>query len=253
MRCIFFAVLLASASAGAAQTARPAAGASTEAAAGRRVFDAQCAWCHGNAGEGGTAPSLHGRLTHATDLKSIVDIVTSGIPGTEMPSFRSPLTEANIRRAAAYVQSLSRSARRADAPGVERGKAIYDANGCASCHTVEGRGGILGPELTNIGAQRGAPYLRESIVKPEAAHPGNSIVVRAVTSDGGEVRGIRLAEDAFWIHIRDARGIHTLQKSELKSLERQLDASLMPSYATRIPASGLDDLVAYLGSLRSTK
>ena len=28
----------------------------TDAAAGRRIFDAQCAWCHGNEGDGGTGP-----------------------------------------------------------------------------------------------------------------------------------------------------------------------------------------------------
>src|SRR5438046_6928259 len=115
MRPLLFAALLASsAAAAAAQPARPPAtrsGASSDISAGKRVFDAQCAWCHGNDGGGGTGPNLHGKLAHATDLKSIVDIVTSGIQGTEMPSFRSPLTERSIREAAAYVQSLSRSAK----------------------------------------------------------------------------------------------------------------------------------------------
>ena len=74
-----------------AQT-RPAAG-STDLATGQRIFDAQCAWCHGNGGDGGTGPNLHGKLRHATTLASIVDIITNGIPGTDMPSFRLGLTE----------------------------------------------------------------------------------------------------------------------------------------------------------------
>ncbi len=220
MRHVAFAFLLASAAAGAAaQPARPrtTAGASSDAAAGKRVFDAQCAWCHGNEADGGTGPNLHGRLAHATDLKSIVDI---------------------------------RSTRTAAAGNAPHGRTVYDSNGCASCHTVDGRGGILGPELTAIGGRRGAPYLREAIVKPEAAHPPGYVVVRAVMADGTEVRGIRVAEDVFWVHIRDARGLHTLQKSDLTSLDRQLDASLMPSYASRITAGDLDDLVAYLTTLR---
>ena len=255
MRNIFFAVLLAAAGGRvAAQPARPATagGGSSELAAGKRVFDAQCAWCHGNDGNGGTGPNLHGKLTHAADLKSIVEIVTSGLPGGDMPSFRSPLTEQNIRRVAAYVQSLSRSPQRPAPGNAQHGKMVYDANGCASCHTVDGRGGILGPELSNVGGQRGGPYLREALVKPEAAHPGGYLVVRAVTGSG-EVRGIRVSEDPFWVTIRDARGVHTLPKSEVTSLERQPDASLMPSYASRIPASDLDDLIAYLSTLRSAK
>ena len=251
----FFAMLFAAAAApAAAQPARPpaAGGGSSELAAGKRVFDAQCAWCHGNDGDGGTGPNLHGKLRHAADLKSIVEIVTNGLPGGDMPSFRLPLTEQNMRRVAAYVQSLSRSPQRAAAGSAQHGRAVYDANGCASCHTVDGRGGILGPELSNVGAQRGAPYLREAVVKPEAAHPNGYLVVRAATR-GGEVRGIRISEDVFWVTIRDARGVHTLQKSEVASLERQPDASLMPSYAARVSASDLDDLVAYLSTLRGAK
>jgi len=255
MRSILFALLLSAAAAPAgAQPARPSGGAagSSELAAGKRVFDAQCAWCHGNDGDGGTGPNLHGRLTHAADLKSIVDIVTNGLPGGDMPTFRGPLTEQNIRRVAGYVQSLSRAAKRAIAGNPPHGKTVYEANGCAGCHTIDGGGGILSPELTSIGARRGAPYLREALVKPEAAHPNGYLVVRAVTN-GGEIRGIRVSEDVFWVSIRDARGVHTLRKSDVTSLERQLDASLMPSYAARIAGADLDDLVAYLSTLRGVK
>jgi putative heme-binding domain-containing protein len=245
----------ASAQTGATRRRPPAASStSSEAAAGRRVFDAQCAWCHGNGGDGGTGPNLHGRLRHATTLASIVDIIASGIPGTDMPSFRSPLTERDIRQTALYVQSLSRTAATTTRGSAERGSAIYDRSGCAGCHVVGGRGGILGPELTTIGARRGAAYLRESIVKPTASHPTGYLVVRAAPADGPDIRGIRVAEDVFWIHIRDASGaVHALQKSELKSLDRELDASLMPSYASRLQDSELDDLVAYLTTLRGAK
>ena len=48
-----------------AQTRPRAAAATSALAAGQRIFDAQCAWCHGAGGEGGTGPDLHGRLRHA--------------------------------------------------------------------------------------------------------------------------------------------------------------------------------------------
>lgn len=223
-------------------------------AAGRTLFDAQCAWCHGAGGEGGTGPNLHGRLRHATDYKSIVEIITSGIPGTEMPSFRSPLTAKSIGQIATYVQSLGRTKSAASTGNAERGATVYNANGCRSCHVVAGVGGVLGPELTAIGATRGGPYLRDAVVKPAAAHPPGYLVVRAVAADGQEVRGIRLNEDVFWIQVRDAGGnVHVLEKSRLAKVERQLDASLMPSYATRITGTDLDDLIAYLTSLRGVK
>lgn len=248
-------VLLFAASAGAqAPPARRAVPATQTTAAGKTLFDAQCAWCHGSGGDGGTGPNLHGRLRHATDYKSIVDIITSGIPGTEMPSFRSPLTARHIGQIATYVQSLGRTKGAAVPGNAEHGATIYRANGCANCHTIAGSGGILGPELTTIGATRGGPYLRDAIVKPAAAHPPGYLVVRAVRGDGQEVRGIRINEDVFWIQIRDAGGsVHVLQKADLSKLERQLDASLMPSYATRVGGGDLDDLIAYLTSLRGVK
>ncbi len=238
----------------AAQTKSGAPAPVSDMTAGRRIFDAQCAWCHGNGGDGGTGPNLHGRLRHATSLNSIVDIIVNGIPGTDMPSFRLGLTERSTRQAATYVLSLSRSAARPGPGNAERGAALYQSSGCGSCHVVDGRGGILGPELTTIGSRRGSVYLRESVVKPAASHPPGYLVVRAVPNTGPEVRGIRVNEDVFSILIRDAGGnVHALQKADLARVDRELEATLMPSYESRLVPAQLDDLVAYLATLRGAK
>jgi putative heme-binding domain-containing protein len=238
----------------AAQTRPSAAAQPSDMTAGRRIFDAQCAWCHGNGGDGGTGPNLHGKLRHATTLSSIVDIIVSGNQGTDMPAFRLGLTDRAVRQAATYVLSLSRSAGRPGPGNGERGAAVYQSSGCGSCHIVAGRGGILGPELTSIGGRRGGIYLREAIVKPAASHPPGYLVVRAVPVSGAEVRGIRVNEDVFWIHIRDAGGtVHTLQKSGLARVDRELEATLMPSYESRLSPAQLDDLVAYLATLRGVQ
>jgi len=236
-----------------AQT-RPPSAAPVEVAAGRKIFDAQCAWCHGAGGTGGTGPSLQGTLRHATDLKSIVGIISNGIQGTEMPAFGGPLTDRAVGQTAAYVASLGRSAPRPLPGHADRGAAIYQDTGCGTCHVVAGRGGVLGPELTSIGARRGAGYLREALINPEATHPPGYLVVRAETNDGQPIRGVRLNEDVFWIHLRDAAGtVHVLEKSKLTRLERELTATLMPSYASRLTDAQLDDVVAYLATLRGAK
>ena len=226
----------------------------TDVASGQKIFDAQCAWCHGAGGTGGTGPDLHRtQLRHAANDVELVKIVRTGIPGTEMPSLDHALTEAMAWQIAAYVRSLGRAGERPLPGSAQRGPSIYEANGCASCHIVGGRGNALGPELTSIGALRGATYLREALIKPGAAHPPGYLIVKATTISGQEVRGIRVNEDVFYVHIRDAGGaVHTLQKSELAKLDRELEASLMPSY-TRLAARDLDDLIAYLASLRGGK
>ena len=220
-------------------------------ASGRRIFDGQCAWCHGKDGTGGTGPTLQrATLRHAASDGSLVDIVRRGIPGTGMPSFEVSLTERSAWQTAAYVRSLGRVAVQPLPGSAGRGATLYESHGCAACHVIAGRGRVVGPELTAIGALRGAAHLREAIVDPAATHPPGYLVVAARTA-GGIIRGIRLGEDVFWVHIRDATGtVYVLHKPELAGLDRELQATLMPSYESSLSASDLDDLVAYLATLR---
>src|SRR5207248_2074172 len=107
---------------------------SADMAAGHRVLDAQCAWCHGAGGTGGTGPDLHRTtLRHAANDRELVTIVRNGIPGTEMPSFAIALTETMAWQTAAYVRSLARARSRALPGNAEHGAEVYNANGCASC------------------------------------------------------------------------------------------------------------------------
>jgi putative heme-binding domain-containing protein len=224
-------------------------------AAGKRIFDAQCAWCHGTDGTGGAGPSLQRPdLRHAGTDADLTSIVKNGIAGTEMPGFQWALTETTTWRTAAYVRSLGRRPAEPVRGDAARGAAVYEARSCQTCHVIAGRGTALGPELTTIGALRGPAYLRESIVKPEAAHPPGYLVVRAVPRAGAEVRGVRVDEDAFWVHVRDAAGtLHVLEKKHLQRVDRELTGSLMPSYASVLSADDLDNLVAYLASRRSAR
>jgi cytochrome c oxidase cbb3-type subunit III len=258
VRGLFILGLLISSAAGPgfAQTGRgagsPAQSSTTELAGGKRIFDAQCAWCHGNDGDDGTGPNLHGKLRHATTANSIVVLILGGIPGTDMPPFR--LTEREARQTASYVESLGRAASKPVAGNAQRGADLYLSTGCAGCHVIDGRGGIVGPELTDIAARRGPGHLREAVIKPAASHPPGYLVVRAIPKSGPDVRGIRVVEDVFFVSIRDSGGIvHTLEKSALARVDRETDASLMPSYESRLSATELDDMVAYLSTLRGAK
>src|SRR5262245_37938570 len=219
---------------------------------GQKIFDAQCAWCHGAGGTGSTGPNLQrATLRHAATDAALVQIVRAGIPSTDMPGFAVGFTEKMLWQTAAYVKSLGRT-RPQPLPGdAKRGAALYESNGCASCHIVTGTGGALGPELTRIGSLRGPSYLRDALVKPAATHPPGYLVVRATRADGTEIRGTRVNEDVFYVLIRDTAGrVHSLEKAQLTKLERQLEASLMPSYESRLSAAQLDDMVAYLAGLR---
>jgi putative heme-binding domain-containing protein len=133
------------------------------------------------------------------------------------------------------------------------GKAVYEETGCASCHIINGEGGTLGPDLSDVGRRRGLSFLAESILKPEADLPTNYRGTRLVTIDGQTVAGIRLNEDDYSIQIRDVSGSpRSFLKHELKQIQRD-NPSLMPGYESILSEKQIEDLTAYLAGLKGTQ
>jgi cytochrome c oxidase cbb3-type subunit III len=220
--------------------------------AGEKVFLGQCASCHGPKGEGGKGAVLsQPRLRHASDEPALFLVIRDGIKGTDMPGGYA-LTTHETWQVAAYVRSLGRMAHE-NVPGdAQRGLGIYRSKGgCGGCHIVAGEGGSVGPELTEIGARRSAVHLRAVLMDPEKELPEGFLQVMLVTSDGRNIRGVRLNEDTFTIQVRDMGGhLYSFVKQDLKELHKDEGKSPMPSFKSRLSAAEMDDLVAYLASLR---
>jgi len=235
-----------------------------EIAQGERLFQAHCAGCHGPKGEGGSGPTLATpALVRAPTEESLIKVIAEGIPGTEMP--RSRLDKGQIKQIADFVRSLGQLASERVPGDPRRGKELYLEKGaCAQCHAINGRGGALGPDLTEIGLRRGARYLRAALTDPEAdvpksfavfradaSIPENFLQVRVVTKDGRRLGGARVNEDTFSIQFRDAANrIHSFFKSDLAELHKDWGKSSMPSYRDLFSKEEMDDVVAYLVSLR---
>jgi len=45
-----------------------------------------------------------------------------------------------------------------------RGASIYDASGCAHCHSIRGTGGKKGPDLSGVGRKMNKTQIRKQIV-----------------------------------------------------------------------------------------
>ena len=214
-------------------------------------------------GTGGDAPSLNRpRLSRAPDDRALANVIANGIPNTAMPRIRR-FTESELKQLVAYVRSVGKVAQERVPGDAKKGAALYSRLACASCHIVAGEGGTLGPDLTDIGLMRGAAYLREAVVDPGSALPKGTLSVLSrgyaeylpvrIVTKGREIRGLRVDEDAFTIQVRDAAGrFYSLRKSDLEVLDKQAGKSMMPSFASRLMPAELNDLVAYLVSLRGT-
>ena len=73
----------------------------------------------------------------------------------------------------------------------------------------------------------------------------------AVTKDGRRITGIRLNESTFSIQLRDLTDrFHPFLKSELAELRKEKGQSPMPGYKDLLTPAEVDDLVAYMASLR---
>ena len=216
---------------------------------GKRLYESQCGSCHGPLGNGGKGANLaQPQLRRAFDDQALFNIIRRGIRGTEMPG--SPLTPSQVSSIAAYVKTLGSVGPEDVAGDGRRGAAVYAALDCARCHTLRGRGGVVGPGLDDIGARRSAAHLREALIDPEASVPSGFLQLRVVTRDGRALTGIRVNEDGFSIQFRDLSGrLHSFWKRELETLEQQWQRSPMGSYEARLTSEETDDLVAYLVSL----
>ncbi len=225
---------------------------------GRSLFRLQCAGCHGYQGFGGMGPSLaRPKLRHAVNFDSLVGVIARGIPGTSMTPTRM-FSNRERRQVAGYVRTLGEVAETPLPGNAERGRAlVLSKAACLTCHSVAGEGGITGPDLTEIGRRRGPEYLHRVLVGPGAEKSVSELgyfeylAVRLVTRNGSEINGVRLNEDGFTIQVRDAENrLRSFRKSDLQQLTKTPTQNIMPGFAATFTAPELDDVVAYLVSLR---
>jgi putative heme-binding domain-containing protein len=218
---------------------------------GKRLFEAQCALCHGQNGGGGRGPTLlKPKLPKAADKPTLEKVISGGLP-PEMPGAWQ-LNPKEVTAVATYVISLGSIPPEIVSGNPDRGLEVYSKSGCAGCHIVSGVGSGFGPELTNIGSRRNAAHLREAITNPAAALPRGFLQYRATPLQGPAVQGIRLGEDPFTLQLVDSTGrLHSFRRNALKSLTPLPKTSPMPAYPN-LNAEDLDNLVGYLASLKGT-
>jgi len=175
------------------------AGRSIETGAG--MFEEYCSPCHGDKGQGieGRAPNINSQYFFSPDgrrkelnylgtMDAYITLTvaggrpaqsTSGPWAQNMPTWSSdyggPLRNDQIDSIVDYILSWEEYAPDLNAEPTpivgtpeERGKALFSAMGCIGCHTIAGEGGAVGPDLTGVVANKGADYVHQSIISPNA-------------------------------------------------------------------------------------
>lgn len=127
----------------------------------------------------------------------------------------------------------------------EKGRLVFEKN-CLVCHTLEGKGGKVGPELTGIGARPRADNLIQ-ILDPNRSVEGTYKQWTAKTDDD-VISGRLFSESKTSIEIMDSAGVlHPLQRDQIKSLKSS-DKGVMPEGFEQLPPDDLLNVVEYLAT-----
>jgi putative heme-binding domain-containing protein len=218
---------------------------------GSRVYAAQCVVCHGATGDTVAGVDLRsGRFRRAASDPELLEIITSGIPGTAMPKFT--FNAAELIGLVAYLRNMGTfNAGNVVLGDPMRGQAVFETRGrCATCHRLNGKGPRLAPDLSNIGAIRTADSLQKSILDPTGSLQPVNRSVRAVTRDGRVVTGRRLNEDTYTVQLIDQQErLVSLVKADLREYT-VIKTSSMPASKDTLSQAEVADVVAYLLSLK---
>lgn len=136
----------------------------------------------------------------------------------------------------------------------ERGEQIFrraDMN-CIKCHSLNGAGCRVGPDLVDLGGRQSLDYLVESVLVPEKAVKEEFQVAHVTDfTTGKQYQGILKEESEERILLRDAGGKELVVAiSDPEEIEIKKGGSLMPSGLVRfLTREELVDLVKFLSQL----
>ena len=137
----------------------------------------------------------------------------------------------------------------------DRGSRVFRSSriGCSTCHTVDGRGGVLGPDLSGVAQSKSRRQIIDAILDPSADFPPQYQAWMVVTADGLTHRGLQLDHKSGGA-IELITELGTKRRFEAQDIEEYaaLPASLMPSGLPETMTVGeFRDLVEFLVSLQN--
>jgi putative heme-binding domain-containing protein len=230
----------------------PLAGNDAAIQAGMGLFRSRCADCHGMDARGVRGPDLTQVWASGRTDSGLFRTLRRGVPGTEMPSVGPRTPDDEIWKILAYLKTISATAQADAASGnAQNGERVFRAN-CASCHRVDGVGGRLGPDLSRVGVARARTVLVKRIRGAAEDFLDGYEPVVITLNNGQTVRGVRKNGDLFSVQIMES-GRERLQgylKTDVKEVTPGKQSVMPPFGIERLNESDLNDLLAYLSTLK---
>lgn len=132
----------------------------------------------------------------------------------------------------------------------EQGKAMFAATRCLSCHGMQGEGGNIGPDLTQLGTRFSNKDMLEAIIHPNKVVSDQYAASVFTMKDGSSILGriINESEESYVIFQNPFAPEVTreIPKSEVVSTKYSYTSLMFPGLINRLNEEELKDLMAYL-------
>lgn len=134
----------------------------------------------------------------------------------------------------------------------ETGKKIYGAILCSSCHAMQGTGGDIGPDLTQLGTRFSNKDILDAIINPSKAVSDQYASTIFYLKNGQSVVGRLVNEDKTNYSISQnpfaANDLRKIPKKDVTSKRYSQESIMFPGLINSLNPQELRDLMAYLKS-----
>lgn len=171
-------------------------------------------------------------------------LIREGLPDRGMPG--SSLSDSEMNALVTFYRAETAPASETPPQGDPAAgeKLFFGKANCAACH-VRGSGGLVGPDLSSIGASRTLAELKSDLMDPGSAIAEGYRRIEASLAGGERILGFVRNQSAHDIQLQSLDGRwHLLSQDRIEDLV-PLPGSPMPRY----DGDRSDDLVAYLSRL----
>ena len=132
----------------------------------------------------------------------------------------------------------------------ERGRSLYFATGCGSCHRLNQYGGDVGPDLTTVASRFSANRILEKIIDPNRVVADQYLSSEVRLTNGQVLMGLPVESgDTITVHPRDPKQqATTVTRSQVASIQRTQVSMMPPGLINALSEGELRDLMAYIQS-----
>ena len=168
----------------------------------------------------------------------------SKLVNEQIARLRSRIPEDKL--AAHYMDTLAGG-------NASRGRSIFFERtqvSCVRCHKIAGRGGDVGPDLSEIAADKDPKYLMESIVTPNSATAKGFDSVQIIDADGLVHSGVVKKQNDDIVELVTAEGKRVLIARDDIDVMQKTKSPMPEDLTKHLSARDIRDLIAFLSSMK---